>query len=54
MKQTDELHSLRPDMDCSCLSINAAAEDAPMLIFEKNPEASRYLEQARKKKRTRD
>ena len=33
--EQDELHSLRPDMHCSCLSINAAAEDAPMLIFEK-------------------
>jgi len=30
-----ELHSLRPDMHCSCLLTNAAAEDAPMLIFEK-------------------
>jgi len=48
-----ELHSLRPDMHCSCLLTNAAAEDAPVLIFEKI-QKFRYLEQARKKKRTRD
>jgi hypothetical protein len=48
-----ELHSLRPDMHCSCFLTNAAAEDAPVLIFEKI-QKFRYLEQARKKKRTRD